>query len=130
VTAKEDVVAAMRAQLEDFYTRRPSSAMGNVPLGELADAAMAALAKVGLDKIPAIPVWDNEVSPKLRWNEAAGVERPAAGIGVTERDGEVILMPYEGDYTHPDGEIPLKPTDAQAFAVTVLAAVQKTANTV
>lgn len=128
--SKEDLVAAMRAALEQYYTRRPGTGMANVPLGELADAVLAAQAGTDPSQLaPTVPAYDPELTPALRWNApGAQLGEISYGVGV-RRDAHtvlsgphVVLQPYEGDYHTHDGDIWLSVPDATAFALAVLSA--------
>jgi hypothetical protein len=133
--SKEDLVAAMRTALEEHYTRRPSAGMANVPLGVLADAVLAAQAGADPSQLaPTVPAYDPELTPALRWNApGAQLGEISYGIGVrrdgTEDDPRVVLQPYEADYHCHDGDVWLTAPDAQAFALTVLAAAKKPTST-
>jgi hypothetical protein len=123
-STKDAIVAAMRDTLNDFYTKRPSSAMGNIPLAELAEAAEAAVTGVGLDKIPSVPEYDPDLTPKLRWNSpVVGYDKPAPGVGVAASYEQVRLIPYEGDYPLHDRTVLLDAASARAYALAILSAV-------
>jgi hypothetical protein len=127
---KDTLISAMRSAAEAYYTRRPSSAMASLPLKELAEAVLAKIGGVEPDKlVQTVQEYDPELTPKLRWNSpAVQLGDICYGVGVKrggdEANPRVVLMPYEGDYTHPDGEISLIPVDAQSFALAVLSAAQ------
>lgn len=127
---KEALVAAMRRALEEYYTRRPSAGMANVPLSELADAVLAEQAGTDPSQLaPTVPPYDPELTPALRWNApGAQLGEVAYGVGVRRDEDKVphnpfvVVMPYEGDYHTHDGDVWLSIPDAQAFALAILSA--------
>jgi hypothetical protein len=121
---KTATVAAMRAALDEHYTKHPTSATVSVPLPVLASAAQAAVAEVGIDRIPAIPAYDPDVTPHLHWVEETSGFDPGHGFGgiKLENDGTVRIRRYLGS-TPQDKPVRLTKADARAFALAILSAV-------
>lgn len=119
--ARTATVDAMRAALDEHYTKHPTSATVSVPLHVLADAAQAAIAGVGADRIPAIPAYDPDVTPRQSWSEPVAGDASAPGVGyVTLNDDETVSFTADDGEAGVDVRLPVP--DARAFALAILAA--------
>jgi hypothetical protein len=119
---KTATVAAMRAALDEHYTKHPTSATVSVPLPVLASAAQAAVAEVGIDRIPAIPAYNPDVTPQLSWREpgAEYAYAPSVRCVAVNDDGSVS---FTVDNEEANIDIRLPRSDARAFALAILSAV-------
>jgi len=135
---RTDMITAMGSALEGHYDKVPSSIPITVPLGKLADAAIAALAG---RTIPSIPRWEEDLSPRLKWAGTTEdiVERLASTIAVRREIDTATIESADGKYvenvtgvviTATGGSaeeyvlVDLNRTDAIAFALNILAAAE------
>jgi hypothetical protein len=120
---RDQLIEAFRQTLSERVKPRSEVPLA-LPLGELADAAIAVLSQGR--GVPKVPTYDDELFRARRWTERLTAEMMMSGKGTSlrtfaEDGGVVVQVLADGDVVL--GATTLPSSNAQEFALSVLAAV-------